>query len=303
LSEPRSDEGGDVRGRLEALLGTVRPDLYRYCARLVGSAFDGEDIVQDVLARALAKADELDEATRLRPWLFRVAHNRAIDHLRSQAIRRAEPIMDDALYDERSALPDEALIRREAVEIAFHRFTELPITQRSAVILKDILGHSLEEIGGLLELSTNAVKAVLSRGRARLREIEAAAKEEIPVRRAASQEARRFADLFNRRDWDSLRALLADEVRLTQTRFAERRGAADVGLFFTTYAGIADFHLVPAYLGSGRGEEVIAVFEKQGDAMPIYLMEVRWHDDRIARIRDFRHARYILEGADLTLSA
>ena len=80
------------RARLNAIIGDVRPELYRYCARLVGSVFDGEDIVQDVLARALAAAGELDAETPLRPWLFRIAHNRALDYLRSQSVRRSEPI-------------------------------------------------------------------------------------------------------------------------------------------------------------------------------------------------------------------
>ncbi len=58
----------------------------------MGSVIDGEDVVQDTFARALVALDELDEDAPLRAWLFRIAHNRALDLLRSRAIRAAEPI-------------------------------------------------------------------------------------------------------------------------------------------------------------------------------------------------------------------
>ena len=69
------------------LVADVRPDLHRYCARMTGSVTDGEDVVQDTLARAYYQLSELRELPPLRPWLFRIAHNRAIDHLRRNAYR------------------------------------------------------------------------------------------------------------------------------------------------------------------------------------------------------------------------
>ena len=72
---------------LLALAGALRPELHRYCARLMGSVIDGEDVVQDTFARALVAVDELQEAAPLRAWLFRIAHNRARDLLRSRTIR------------------------------------------------------------------------------------------------------------------------------------------------------------------------------------------------------------------------
>lgn len=284
-------------------MAALRPELHRYCARLAGSVFDGEDIVQDVLVRALDAADVLDAATPLRPWLFRVAHNRALDHLRGRAVRRAEPIEAAAqVADALTPDPAEALARREAVETALSRFTQLPILQRSAVILKDVLGHSLEEIAGLLDVSVDSVKGALGRGRAKLRELNAASPAEPRTARRASDGARRFAALFNRRDWDGLRALLADDVRLRQTSYPDRQGPAEVGLFFTIYAAAPAVRLVPARLEGGRGGEVLAVFTPEDDARPAYLMQVEWRGGRIARIRDFRHARYIMDGADLVLT-
>ena len=75
-------------------------------------------------------------------------------------------------------------MRREAVETAVSRFVELPTMQRSVVILKDVLDQSLEEIAAMLDLTVNAVKAHLARGRARL-------KESTPRRRPSRCRARR----------------------------------------------------------------------------------------------------------------
>ena len=65
-----------------ALVAHIRPDLHRYCARMTGSIADGEDIVQDTLARAYYALSEMEQVPELRPWLFRIAHNRALDHRR-----------------------------------------------------------------------------------------------------------------------------------------------------------------------------------------------------------------------------
>ncbi|WP_343518662.1 sigma-70 family RNA polymerase sigma factor [Sphingomonas sp.] len=280
-----------------AEIAALRPELHRYCARLAGSAFDGEDIVQDAIARALAAVDALEPGVPLRPWLFRIAHNRALDHLRSQAVRRSEPIEAAAqVAEDRAHDPDEALARKQAATAAFSRFAELPILQRSVVILKDVLDHSLQDIAGLLDLSIDSVKGALHRGRTRLRQL--GAKPEPGPARPPTADAIRFSALFNARDWDALRTLLAEDVHLTQTTLADRRGRREVGIFFTTYATIADFHLKPARL-DGSGEEVIAVFGNHADEAPAYLMQVQWRDGRIARIRDFRYAPYILDNARL----
>jgi RNA polymerase sigma factor (sigma-70 family) len=92
LSPGRPSLNQDRRAELLALAGELRPDLHRYCARLLGSVIDGEDVVQDTLVRALVALQDLDEARALRPWLFRIAHNRALDLLRSREVRVAEPI-------------------------------------------------------------------------------------------------------------------------------------------------------------------------------------------------------------------
>jgi RNA polymerase sigma factor (sigma-70 family) len=293
---------GGVPAEFLALAGDLRPELHRYCARLVGSVIDGEDVVQDTLAKAFTELDTLETSAPMRAWLFRIAHNRAIDLLRSRAIRVAEPLEAAAdTADEAAADPLEVLVRQEAVRTAVSRFAELPAAQRSAVILKDVLGHSLEDIAALLDITVNAVKGHLARGRARLKEINAAHSREAPqpVGRAPSAEVTRSVALFNRRDWDGLRALLADNVRLVQSDRPARAGLADVSPFFSFYDRYEPVRLAPAWL---EGREVIAVFESVSAPKPSYFMWLEWRDGRISFIRDYRYVRYVAEGAELTLA-
>jgi hypothetical protein len=166
------------------------------------------------------------------------------------------------------------------------------------VILKDVLDQSLEEIAAMLDLTINAVKAHLARGRARLKEINARAPAK-PVPRQPSPAVARYVDLFNQRDWDGLRSMLADDVRLIQSTHAPRVGAADVGMFFGIYSRSAPVRLAPAWLD---GREVIAVWEDAAAVKPSYLMWLEWKDGRISFIRDYRYVRYVVDDADLVLA-
>ena len=289
----------DRQARLVAMAADVRPELHRYCARLMGSVIDGEDVVQDTLLRALVASQDLEDLPPLRPWLFRVAHNRAIDLLRGRSVRNAEPL-DSApeLADPANPDPLETLMRQQAVKTAVSRFAELPILQRSVVVLKDVLDESLAEIATLLELSVDAVKAHLARGRARLREINAHAGP-LPDVPPPSAAVSRYVTLFNRRDWDALRSLLADDVKLSQSTHSLRVGRAEVGMFFTMYAQSPEVWLAPAWL---EGQEVIAVFENRADAKPSYMMWLEWVDGRIKFIRDYRYVRYVVAEAELALA-
>jgi RNA polymerase sigma factor (sigma-70 family) len=299
LSERRSSPATPRQAELPALADRLRPELHRYSARLMGSVIDGEDVVQDTFTRALAALDELQPDAPLRAWLFRIAHNRALDLLRGRTVRAAEPteaaheVADPAIPD-----PVEVLMRREAVETAVSRFAELPTVQRSVVILKDVLDQSLEEIAAMLDLTVNAVKAQLARGRARLKAINARAPAE-PAPRAPSPAVARYVALFNRRDWDALRSLLADDVRLVQSTYPLRAGAADVGMFFGIYSRGAPVQLAAAWLD---GREVIAVYEDPRAAKPSYLMWLEWTDDRISFIRDYKYVRYVVDDAELILA-
>jgi RNA polymerase sigma factor (sigma-70 family) len=296
-SQPISRER---RASILAQAGELRPELHRYCARLMGSVIDGEDVVQDTLARAMLALQELGEPEALRPWLFRIAHNRALDLIRSHVTRESEPIAAAAdLEDPATPDPLETIMHREAINTAISRFTELPPAQRSVVILKDVLGESLADIARVLAVSVDSVKAHLARGRARLREINAEAPPPAQGRPPSAAVAR-YVALFNRRDWDGLRALLAEDVRLVQSSHPVRARSKDVGVFFSTYARIDGVHLAPAWL---EGREVIAVFDREGEDHPGYFMWLAWRDDKIVFIRDYRYDRYVIREAELILAS
>src|SRR5215472_11781837 len=81
---------GPFEARYRAFLETIstlRPSLHRYCARMTGSVMDGEDVVQETLFEAYRKLDQFDDGRPLKPWLFRIAHNRCIDFLRRRGVR------------------------------------------------------------------------------------------------------------------------------------------------------------------------------------------------------------------------
>jgi len=304
LNAERSSPDHDRLAGLLAEAGELRPELHRYCARLMGSVIDGEDVVQDTLVRAFVALEDmtkqgLEETPPLRPWLFRIAHNRALDLLRGRAVRMTEPIDAAAdVVDQANPDPVEMLMRQEAVKTAVSRFAELPTLQRSVVILKDVLDEQLTEIAALLDLTVDAVKGHLARGRARLRQINAQAGP-LSDARPASAAVARYVALFNQRDWDGLRALLADDVKLNQSTYPPRAGAAEVGMFFTIYAKFEGVWLAPAWL---EGREVIAVFEDRADPEPSYFMWLEWRDGRISFIRDYRYARYVVADAELKLA-
>jgi len=299
LSAGRPPLNRDRQAELLAEAGELRPELHRYCARLMGSVIDGEDVVQDTLARALVALQDMEEMPPLRPWLFRIAHNRALDLLRGRAVRMTEPIEAASdVADQANPDPVEMLMRQEAVKTAVSRFVELPTIQRSVVILKDVLDQQLSEIAALLDLTVDAVKGHLARGRARLREINAQAGP-ILQSRPASAAVVRYVALFNQQDWDGLRALLADDVKLHQSTYPVRVGSAEVGRFFTIYAKFDGLWFAPAWL---EGREVIAVFQDRADPKPSYFMWLEWRDGRISFIHDYRYVRYVAADAELALA-
>jgi RNA polymerase sigma-70 factor (ECF subfamily) len=293
---PRLEEG---RREFLDLVNDVRRDLHRYCARMTGSVADGEDVVQDTLARAYYELSQLRELPALRPWMFRIAHNRALDFLRARQLRTGEPLEAAADVAADAALePDSALAREQAVRAAVSRFLELAPAQRSCLILKDVLDHSLDEIAALLELSLPAVKASLHRGRMRLRDL-AVASQPVPSPRPVSPALTRYAALFNARDWDGVRALLVDDVKLDLVSRLKRVGRQPVSSYFSNYDKVSDWHLVPGWLD---GREVIAVFRDPRDARPGYFVELTLVDDRVASIRDFRYVPYIAADAAIAFA-
>lgn len=287
--------------RFLALVADIRPDLHRYCARMTGSIADGEDVVQDTLARAYYALSELESVPELRPWLFRIAHNRALDHRRRYDQRMSEPlehVLESAA--DGAADPEHALSRQEATQAALSRFVELPPAQRSAVILKDVLGHSNAELADLLGLSELSVKAALHRGRERLRALaqsEASLNTPTPT---PSTGVARYVALFNARDWDGVRALLAEDVRLDLVSRAQRAGRSPVSSYFSNYEKVSDWYLVP---GAVDGAEVVLAYRDARATHPAYFIELVFRSDAIVSIRDFRYVPYILSDSASRVSA
>ena len=280
------------RRRFLALVADVRPELLRYCARMTGSIADGEDVVQDTLARAYYELSQLEALPPLRPWLFRIAHHRAIDHWRREKLRANEPIESaEGIADDAALEPENAAARRQAVQAAIASFLALAPAQRGCVILKDVLDHSLDEIATELGLSVQAVKAALHRGRVALQAAGAVAMPSRPPA-GASPELKRYAALFGAHDWDGVRALLADEVRLDLVSRRKSAGRREVARYFGNYARTPGWRVAPAWFDGG---EVLAVEESGAAGTRRYVVQLAWREGRVAAIRDFRYVPYIAQ--------
>ncbi|HEY5809192.1 MAG TPA: RNA polymerase sigma factor, partial [Povalibacter sp.] len=276
----------EARQRFLALVGDVRPDLHRYCARMTGSVVDGEDVVQDTLARAYFELPELKELPSLRSWLFRIAHNRALDLIGRYERRMGtsmEAVEEEGMTDSGTD-PADVIARQQAVDAAVSRFVELSPLQRSCVILKDVLDHSLEEIAGLLGLSLTATKAALHRGRTRLTQL-ATEPQGDPGDRVISAAMCRYAQLFNARDWDGVRAMLVEDVRLDVVGVTRRTGRGNVGIYFSNYDRLPDWRVLPGWVDD---REVLLVL-RRGEELPAYFIALQFAGDQVEDIRDFFH--------------
>jgi RNA polymerase sigma-70 factor (ECF subfamily) len=279
--------------RFAALVADLRPELHRYCSRLVGSAIDGEDVVQESLAKAYYALSLSPEVPPLKPWLLRIAHNTAIDFLRRYERRFVEPVGEPPELG--SADPDVELPGARVA--ALSSFLALPVLQRSAVILKDVLDCSLEDIAATIGTTVPAVKAALVRGRRTLQAQPAPdvvpwrdRPETTPAEKALLE---RYVALFNAKDWTAVEALLAEECRLDLLSRSQRRGKAQVRAYFTNYAKQPEVRLA---LGTAEGRTVIGVYGTR--ATPDYVISIDSDGDRVALIRDYRYVPYLMDQLD-----
>ncbi|MEN3380736.1 MAG: polymerase sigma-70 factor, subfamily [Hyphomicrobiales bacterium] len=282
------------RAAFGRLLGELRPKLHRYCARMTGSAIDGEDVVQEAILKAIEALDEGDAVANPEGWLFRIAHNAALDHLRRRA-RQAASRSDEEVDMIADRTPTDI---RLATSASMRTFMRLPVAQRSSIILMDVLGYSLDEIGRVTEQSIPAIKASLHRGRARLAEL-AQEPDDAPVPHLAEPERAlltAYVDRFNARDFDAVRDMLADEVRLELVNKSRLVGRREVSRYFTNYSKIDDWRLALGFVD--RRPAVIVRDPADPSAKPAYFVLLGWTGDSVATIRDFRHARYVAEDAE-----
>jgi len=281
----------DARARFMEFVAEVRPELHRYCARMTGNVFDGEDIVQETLAKAYFALAEMDEPPLLPGWLFRIAHNTAMDFLRRYERKNVDLVAEvPDVGESEDKGPDPAL-----VEAALTGFVSLPPVQRSAMVLKDVLGHSLEETASTMATTVLAVKGALVRARAN---IAAKASSTPSISAEEKKSLHRYADLFNSRDWDGLRALLGEEARLDLVSRWQRRGSKAAG-YYARYAEVTAAENLRAEAGFADGVPVIAI-HRPGSTRPAYFIRLNWEQGRLVQIRDFYFVPYLAEEVRFT---
>ena len=239
------------------LTDPCRRELELHCYRILGSLQDAEDMLQETLLAAWRSLDEFQGRASLRTWLYRIATNRCLNLLRSKArrpaeevppmpeppppTRRSEPVWlqpyPDLLLE---GLPDTApgpaarYQTKEATALAFVAgLQRLPPLQRTALVLRDVLGFSVSESAAILQTGEASVKGALQRARAEL------AERPIDSSRAPAPDAPqereivgRFADAVDRGDTQAVVALLADDAWVTMPPYPfEYQGKAAITLF------------------------------------------------------------------------
>ena len=227
---------GDQPAELMAQLEQHRVELTAHCYRMLGSAFEAEDAVQETLLRAWRAYDRFEGRAALRSWLYRIATNVCLSML-SASQRRARPIDLSPSSTAASALgtplpetawiepvpdirvvaagdPAEVALARESVRLAFvAALQHLPPRQRAVLILREVLRWKASEVAELLETSVASVNSALQRARSTLAASkigdEAPAEPMDDAQRALLS---RYVDAFERYDMDSLTALLHEDA-------------------------------------------------------------------------------------------
>jgi RNA polymerase sigma factor (sigma-70 family) len=273
-------------------LGELRPRLHRYCARMTGSTVDGEDVLQEALIKALHARAEGIVVDNPGGWMFRIAHNASMDFLRQRARQKVVPITED-MEDEAAPMPE-----ADVVAVGFHTFLQLPELQRCAVILKDVLGHSVEEIAQIADCTPAAAKSALQRGRTALRHLAAQPGEmRLPLMSDTDRhKLASYVQLFQGGDFDAIRVLLAEDVKLDLVNKLKLAGRTGISLYFTRYEQETKWRYA---FGAVEGRPAMLVFDEANSAdQPAHFVLLDWRQDQIAAIRDFLFAPYTLESVD-----
>ncbi|MEO5558278.1 MAG: sigma-70 family RNA polymerase sigma factor [Dokdonella sp.] len=274
----------------ENRLKAFRPHLHRYCARMTGSAVDGEDVLQDTLVKALRARADGKEVDNFEGWLLRIAHHTSLDFLRSKSRNPTVPLTAD---DEAASISD-----ADTVAVSVQTFLQLPELQRCAVILKDVLGYSVDEIASVAECTSAAAKSALQRGRVALRQLaQVRVDSRLPL---MSDEARKkiaaYVHLFQVGDFDAIRAMLADDVKLELVNRLKLEGRDKIGLYFSRYAEVEKWRFA---FGAIEGQPAMLVFDSTGPMERlVHFVLIDWRANQIIAIRDFLFAPYALEAVD-----
>ena len=192
-----------------------RRELTGYCNKILGSAFDADDAVQETMVRAWTRRDSFEGRSSVHSWLYRIATNVCLDMLRRRSTNKAVPMDLDGLevlpHDQdlqAEADPADIVTARDDIELALMvALQALPARQRAVLILREVLRWSAPEVADLLGTTVAAVNSALQRARATL----AAHKRDTDT---TSQQPllAQYLSAFERYDIDSLVALLREEA-------------------------------------------------------------------------------------------
>ena len=240
---------------LEQGFEEYRRELAAYCYRMLGSAFEADDAVQETLVRAWRSFDSFEGRAALRSWLYRIASNVCFDMLKGRR-RRAMPIdmvgpgrgdgvagarlpenvwvgpIPDATITAATDDPAERAVAREAVRLAFvAALQHLPARQRAVLILREVLKWKASEVAELLDTTVTSVNSALQRARATLAESNLSASDAAEPNNEAQQELlARYVDAFERFDVDAMVALLHEDATMMMPPYPLwLRGADEYG--------------------------------------------------------------------------
>ena len=313
--------GAEQVSELEPRLAEHRRELTGYCYRMLGSAFDAEDAVQETMVRAWRSLDRLQGSGALRSWLYRIATNVCLDALDGRK-RRALPVdlsaepfapveasLDGVLPDgawvepalDRQVLPvggdpADLAVQRESVRLAFIAALQfLPPRQRAVLILRDVLRWKADEVAGLLETSVAAVNSALQRARATLAAQQATAEPPAPtVEEDQLELLDRYLDAFGRYDMEALVALLHEDAVMDMPPFAMwLRSSADIATWFTgPGAACRGSHVVPLRLNGGPAFAQWRPSGPGGSFQPWAIQTLQFGSDgRVTRMTAFLDTR------------
>ena len=252
----RAREGDEDAFR--ELTDPYRRELQLHVYRIVGSAQDAEDLLQETLLAAWRGLERFEERASVRAWLYRIATNRSLDALRAsrrraedlprliempEPTRRSEPVWlepyPDVLFEgipDHAPGPEARYESREAIALAFIvGLQHLPPQQRAVLVLRDVLGFRAEEVAGMLDTTATSVNSLLRRARAAFESrLPAAGRERAPLPDAKPQRdaVGSFADAIEAGDVDAVVALLTDDAWLTMPpEPGEYQGPVAIGAF------------------------------------------------------------------------
>lgn len=240
MSDLAATAGTSVDSRLEE----HRTELTGFCYRMLGSAFEAEDAVQDTFVRAWRNFDKFEGRSSLRSWLYRIATNVCLDMLNAGK-KRARPVdltgpsplaqaalnplpentwlepMPDGRILPSVADPAEAAVARESVRLAFvAALQHLPPKQRAVLILREVLAWKASEVADLLDTSVASVNSALQRARATLADTDTSAPDTAdPLDDEQRKLLDRYVAAFEGYDMAALTALLHEDAVMTMPPF------------------------------------------------------------------------------------